>query len=158
VAGGTPTYWLEHHSLNYQAYATHVASIVYSGVLEQMPGLCFVLEEGGIGWMPSLLWRLDRAWRELGSSIPHLQRRPSEIVRERFWFTTQPLDEPESDAQLLELLGQLDMDDRIMFSSDYPHHDFDAPGRVLGPSIPFELREKFFWRNAEALFGFEGRR
>jgi predicted TIM-barrel fold metal-dependent hydrolase len=154
VAGGTPTYWVEHHTLNYQAYATHVTSLVSSGVFDRLPSLQIVLEEGGVGWMPALLWRLDRAWQSMRGQLPHLERTPSEVVREHFHFTTQPFDEPRTAQQLLELLGHLDMDDHVMFSSDYPHHDFDAPTRVLPPKVGSELRAKILGVNAERLFSF----
>ncbi len=153
VAGGTPTYWSEHHSLNYQAYCAHVASLVYSGIFDRLPNLRIVLEEGGIGWMPSLMWRLDRSWRQMREHVPHLTRKPSEIVKDHFWFTTQPLDEPSRPKFLVELFEHLGMDDHILYSSDYPHHDFDAPDRIL-PQISPELRNKIFSLNAEALFDF----
>jgi hypothetical protein len=155
VAGGTPTYWCEHHTLNYQAYATHVASLVYSGIFDRLPNLKIVLEEGGIAWMPSLLWRLDRAWNAMREHVPHLTRRPSEIVREHFWFTTQPLDEPGDARGLVQIFEHLGMNDRVMFATDYPHHDFDSPDRVLPRAIGAQLREQIFARNAEALFRFE---
>jgi predicted TIM-barrel fold metal-dependent hydrolase len=154
VAGGTPTYWSEHHTLNYQAYAAHVASLVYSGIFDRLPNLRIVLEEGGIGWMPSLMWRLDRSWKEMRAHVPHLERKPSEIIRDRFWFTTQPLDEPNEAKYLAEMFEHLDMDDKILFASDYPHHDFDAPDRIL-PQVTPELRNKIFCLNAESLFDFE---
>jgi predicted TIM-barrel fold metal-dependent hydrolase len=154
VGGGTPTYWSEHHTLNYEAYVAHVTSLVYSGIFDRLPNLRIVLEEGGIGWMPSLMWRLDRAWKEMRPHVPHLRRAPSEIIRDRFWFTTQPLDEPNQPKYLDEMFDQLDMDDKILFASDYPHHDFDAPDRIL-PQVSPELRNKIFSLNAEALFDFE---
>ena len=41
-------------------------------------------------------------------------------IRERFYVSTQPMEETERPEQFLELLEQLGMDDRIMFSTDYP--------------------------------------
>ncbi len=153
VAGGTPTYWCEHHSLNYEAYHAHVASLVYSGIFDRLPNLKIVLEEGGIGWMPSLLWRLDRSWKSMREHVPHMTRKPSEVVKEHFWFTTQPLDEPNESLYLVEMFEHLGMDDHILYSSDYPHHDFDAPDRIL-PTVGPELRNKIFSLTAEALFDF----
>jgi predicted TIM-barrel fold metal-dependent hydrolase len=104
--------------------------------------------------MPALMWRLDRVWEAMHEHAPHLQRRPSEVIREHLWFTTQPFDEPEKPEYLLQLLEQLDMSDRVMFASDYPHWDFDDPRRVLPKSLGQDLREKIFTRNAERLFRF----
>ena len=141
-ATGWPTYFVEQHAGYTQPYQAQIVSLVYSGVFDRFPGLQVVLEEGGIGWMPSLMWRLDRAWESMREHAPHLTRRPSETIREHFWFTTQPFDEPEKPAYLPQLLEQLGMDDRIMFASDYPHWDFDDPRRVLPKSLGNELREQ----------------
>ena len=40
----------------------------------------------------------------------------------------------------------------ILFSSDYPHWDFDNPKMAL-PALPSEWKEKIFWRNAAELYG-----
>ena len=100
TATGWPTYFVEHHTGYTQPYQAQIVSLVYSGVFDRFPGLQFVLEEGGIGWMPSLMWRLDRAWEALREHAPHLERPPSEVIREHFWFTTQPFDEPEQPEYL----------------------------------------------------------
>jgi predicted TIM-barrel fold metal-dependent hydrolase len=40
----------------------------------------------------------------------------------------------------------------ILFSSDYPHWDFDSP-KVALPALPADWKEKIFWRNAAELYG-----
>ena len=95
-----------------------------------------MLIEGGFAWLPALMWRLDRAWRRLRAEAPLLDRPPSELIRERFCVSTQPMEETERPEQFPELLEQLDMDDRIMFSTDYPHWDFDAPDMALPVRLP----------------------
>jgi hypothetical protein len=154
VATGWPTYWCEQHTQNFEMFATHAVSLVYSGVFDRLPNLKIVLEEGAIGWMPSLMWRLDRMWKDLRHHVPHMERKPSEVIRDRFWFTTQPLDEPNKSRYLIEMFDHLDMDDRVLFATDYPHHDFDAPDRVFPPELGQERRDRFFALNAEALFNF----
>jgi hypothetical protein len=55
----------------------------------------------------------------------------------------------------VHLFDELGMDDRILYASDYPHHDFDDPGRVLPASlIGHERRRKMLSTNAERLFRF----
>jgi predicted TIM-barrel fold metal-dependent hydrolase len=148
-SSGWPVYFIESRADLVFPYSVQVASLVYSGVFDQFPDLQFVLEEGGIGWAPPLMWRLDRAWDAMREDHPHLSRRPSEVVREHFWFTTQPLDDPETPEYLGQLLDQLDMDGRVLFASDYPHWDFDDPTRVLPASvIGRERRERIIAANA----------
>ena len=89
----------------------------------------------------------------MGEEIPELDRRPSEYVREHFWFTTQPIDEPENPAWLPELFARGGFEDRIMYASDYPHWDFDSPNDALPPSLPIETRRKIMYVNACRLYG-----
>ena len=52
-------------------------------------------------------WRMDKHWERMRSETPHVTRPPSEYVREHVWFTTQPIEEPEtrSTAEVIEWLG-----------------------------------------------------
>ena len=42
-----------------------------------------------------------------------------------------------------------------MFSSDYPHWDFDSPTRAFPPGLPEPAREAIFSGNARAFYGLE---
>ena len=52
-------------------------------------------------------------------------------MREHIWVTTQPIEEPPDPRQLLAVFDNMGGTDRIMFSTDYPHWDFDDPRRAL---------------------------
>ena len=39
-----------------------------------------------------------------------------------------------------------------MFSSDYPHWDFDSPVKALPAAVPAELRKKIMGENATHLY------
>jgi predicted TIM-barrel fold metal-dependent hydrolase len=138
-----------------QAYQAHLVSLIFSGVFDRIPDLRFVFEEGGFAWVPALVWRLDRTWRLLSDQVPSLSEPPSEIVRRHFWFTTQPMDEPDDPEDLNRVIRHLALDDRLMYASDYPHWDFDSPSRALPRTIGAELKEKIFSRNAGSLFRFD---
>jgi predicted TIM-barrel fold metal-dependent hydrolase len=45
------------------------------------------------------------------------------------------------------------MVDHIMFSSDYPHWDFDDPARAFPAAMPKEMRDKIMGENACRLYG-----
>jgi hypothetical protein len=95
---------------------------------------------------------MDRSYHLLREDLPSLQRLPSEYVREHFWFTTQPIDEPEKPEYFLQTLELLDMNDRLLFATDYPHWDFDAPDRVYPRSVPDELKQMMYYQNALRTF------
>jgi hypothetical protein len=134
------------------AFADQLTSLLCEGVFERFSNLKVVLIEGGIGWLAPLMWRLDRAWRLLRSEAPSLTRLPSELVREHVWVTTQPMDEPPRPRDFDAMLEQLDMDDHILFATDYPHWDFDAPDRALPSTLPAGVRDAILRGNAHALY------
>jgi predicted TIM-barrel fold metal-dependent hydrolase len=107
--------------------------------------------------MAPLLWRLDRAWRLLGEEVPHVTRPPSELVREHIWVTTQPIEEPPRPHDFEEMLDELEMDDRLLFATDYPHWDFDAPSQALPSSLAVSRRRMIMAENARALYRLPGR-
>jgi hypothetical protein len=85
--------------------------------------------------------------------VPHLKRKPSEYVREHFWFTTQPIDEPDEARHLRSLIEWVGID-RLLFSSDYPHWDFDDPRFAFKTPLTEVERKKIFSTNARAVYKF----
>jgi predicted TIM-barrel fold metal-dependent hydrolase len=111
-----------------------------------------VLIEGGVSWLPPLLWRLDKNYKALRQTVPWLTRPPSEIVREHVLLTTQPLEEPEDPGHLRQILGMFDSGKMLMFSSDYPHWDGDTPD-FAGRAIPPAMRDRVMGETARELYG-----
>ncbi len=106
------------------------ADLVWSRVIKEFPALRIALSEGGTGWIPYFLDRLDRtydmhhAWtgQDFGG------QRPSEVFRERFLtcFIADPVG-----IRLRDLIGI----DNIAWECDYPHSDSSWP------NAPEELAE-----------------
>ena len=151
---GWPSYYIEDHAGMAQSFQAQLISLICEGVFEQFPSLKVVLIEGGFAWLPSLKWRLDRSWRRLRDEVPHLQRLPSEYIDDHIWLTTQPMEEPSRPEHFLQLLEQLAMDDRLLFATDYPHWDFDAPNQALPTRLPPILEQKIMAENAWRLYRF----
>jgi hypothetical protein len=154
TGAGWPSYYIEDHAGMPTSMEAQVISLVYEGVFERFPTLKIVLIEGGFAWLPSLMWRMDRAWKRLREEVPHLTQLPSEIIRRHFWVTTQPIEEPTKPEQFHQLLRHMAMDDRIMFATDYPHWDFDAPDQVFPVRLDPALEQKIMADNAKALYRF----
>ena len=151
---GAPTFYIEWHTLGSAgSVMAHLVSLVCHGVFERLPNLRVLLIEGGVAWLPGILWRLDTNWRALRAEVPWLERKPSEIVRERVRFATQPLEHTDGDDELLfEMLAAAGAPDVLCFSSDYPHWDFDEP-RWTVARLPEAWRDPVLQGNAEALYG-----
>jgi len=150
---GCPSTYLEWHTNLSQCYMGQIVSLVCEGVFEKFPKMKFVAKEGGLAWIPGVLWRLDKNWKALRSSVPWVKRLPSEIIREHVRFTTQPIEEPEKPEQLMQLLEMIHAEETLMFASDYPHWDNDSPRHSL-PRLPEELMARIMHKNAEAIYPF----
>ena len=151
---GMPTFYIEWHTLGSAgSIMAHLVSLVCHGVFERLPTLKVLLMEGGIAWLPGILWRLDTNWRGLRSETPWLERKPSEVMREHVRFTTQPLEHTDGrDELLFEMLEAAGAPDILCFASDYPHWDFDDPAFML-KRLPEAWRDKVLHDNAAALYG-----
>jgi predicted TIM-barrel fold metal-dependent hydrolase len=66
-------------------------------------------------------------------------------------FTTQPWDDltPKEFMNIIDMMGSEDM---IMYASDYPHWDFDAPERTIPAGVPQSLRDKILFENARDFY------
>lgn len=150
-AGMASTY-LEAHVCVGQNFQGHLVSLILEGVFEKFPTLRFAFVEGGFGWLPHVLWRMDKEFKALRQQAPYLKRLPSDYVFENIRFTTQPMEEPRKSGQLLQLFEMIEADKMLMYASDYPHFDFDEPSVVplgLGP----EKRQRILHDNAAQFLG-----
>jgi predicted TIM-barrel fold metal-dependent hydrolase len=152
LAGAPPTYYVEWHTGLSQVFQANVISLVCHGVFERFPTLKVVVTEGGIGWIPDVLWRLDKNVKGLRDEVPWVRRLPSEYVVDHVRFTSQPLPEPKRREHLHMLCDIVHAERTLLFSSDYPHWDFDSPRHALA-SLPGEIRQRVRADNAVETFG-----
>lgn len=151
-SSGYPSTYIEWHTNLSQNCMAQLTSLVTRGALVEFPDLRFVFVEGGFGWVPHLMWRLDKNWKGLRSSVPWIKKLPSEYILEQVRFTTQPVEEPLERGHLLQIMEMMQAERTLMFSSDYPHWDNDSPFRAF-PGIPADLKERILWKNAAELYG-----
>jgi predicted TIM-barrel fold metal-dependent hydrolase len=150
---GPPTYFFEWHGVQYTfAYAAHLASLACNGVFERIPDLKFVMVEAGISWSLPLGTHLDKNWKLLREEVPELTLAPSEYLKRQVFWTTQPIEEPRNQEALLQVYRLIDAGSRVMFSTDYPHWDYDDPKTAL-PRMPKELKQRIMFQTACELYG-----
>jgi predicted TIM-barrel fold metal-dependent hydrolase len=98
---------------------------LFSGVPVRFPDLKIALSEGGIGWVPLLLDRLEHyaatlMHAQVFGDWKHRDISPADVLRESFWFCA--LQEPYS-LVLHERIGT----EHVMVEVDYPHADTTWP-------------------------------
>ena len=134
------------------AYAISAAvDWLFSLAPVRYPDLKICLSEGGIGWVPALLDRLDHmgSYSQMyGTWQSDLT--PSEVLCRNFWFCAV---EDQSAFALRDRIGI----DHILLESDYPHCDSTWPNtqRVINEEIgglPAEDIKKMTWENASILY------
>jgi len=127
---GTNRYLSNHVPTHAMTHMMHITDMITRGVPVQFPDLEFVFQEAGIGYIPYLMRRLDNEYSEKREDAPMLEQMPSEYIHDQFYFTSQPAEgikESQYITNQVELLGP----DNLMFSSDYPHLDFDHSEELL---------------------------
>jgi predicted TIM-barrel fold metal-dependent hydrolase len=131
------------------------SDLLWSRVLKEFPAIRIALSEGGTGWIPYFLDRVDRTYdmhREwTGQDFG--DRLPSEVFREHFLtcFITDPVG-----LQLRHLIGM----DNIAWECDYPHSDSswpDAPEELaaMATDVPDDELDKICWANASRWFSYD---
>jgi predicted TIM-barrel fold metal-dependent hydrolase len=151
---GYPSRYLEWHNILPITYMAQINSLVCEGVFEKFPSLRFVGIEGGLAWLPHLMWRMDKNYKALRDTTPWLKRPPSEYIVEHVRLTTQPIEEPAGRDELAQVLAMISAERTVMFSSDYPHWDNDDPNRVLRRLAP-DVRARILGGTAAELYGLD---
>ena len=149
---GWNNFYIEDYASQSQGFQSQVASLICEGVFVKHPKLKVVLIELGVTWVPAFLWRLVKFWRGCRTEVPWVDRSPAEIFRQHFRLTIQPLDAPESPDVVSRFVDQLRSDELLLYSSDYPHWQFDGD-EVMPPGLPNALRRKIMVDNPLSTYG-----
>lgn len=138
TAAGWPSYYVEDYVAQAQGFQSQLASLICEGTFAKFPALKVVFMESGFTWLPAALWRLDKYWRGLRVEIPWVDKAPSKIARDHIRLTLQPADAPPEVAQFQRFMTHMESDEMLLFSTDYPHWQFDGEDAIpkgLGPEI-----------------------
>ncbi len=130
---------------------THLTNWVINGIPERFPGLKTIWIESGLAWVPFMMQRLDHEYLMRQSDAPLLTKLPSDYMREMY-YTSQPLEITDMDL-LRSTFKAVDAENTLMYSSDWPHWDFDTPGRIMGiPFLSEQGKRNVLGENARKVF------
>ena len=121
--------------------AANLVHMIESGVPVRFPRLRIAFTEAGISWVPWVMMRMDKEFIERRRDVPFLTEPPSHYVKQ-MWFATQPIEEPEHMRDVAALIDLFDGENQVVFASDWPHHDFDHPSKVLQIPVAEDVQAK----------------
>lgn len=131
---------------------THLTNWIVNGLPERFPNLRTIWIESGLAWIPFMMQRLDHEYLMRQSEAPLLRQLPSDYMRQMY-YTSQPME--NTDEALLEATFRaIDAEHTLLYSSDWPHWDFDLPGRIM--RIPFlddAAKRNILGGSARKIFG-----
>jgi predicted TIM-barrel fold metal-dependent hydrolase len=131
------------------------ADLLWSRVLKQYPDIRIALSEGGTGWIPYFLDRVDRTYdmHHLWTGQDFGSKLPSEVFREHFLtcFISDPIG-----VKLRHDIGI----DNIAWECDYPHSDSswpEAPEELaaVAADVPDDELDKITYQNAMRWYSYD---
>jgi uncharacterized protein len=144
------------HALGFMWFnMIHMTNWVVNGLPERFPKLKVMWIESGLTWAYSLMQRLDHSYMMRTSDCPSLKRRPSEYMREMY-YSTQPMEVPPDLSILEATFKMINAETQLVWSSDYPHWDFDLPSVIYDlPFLEEQAKRNILGANAARLFGLD---
>lgn len=130
--------------------------LITSGTFKKFPDLKIALSEGGIGWVPFLLDRMDKhMWNQSWTGLDIGADSATEIWKKNFLgcFITEP-----TNLRLIDRIGE----HTVAWECDYPHSDSTWPNspEVLmaefeAAGISDEVIHKITWENACRFYDYD---
>ncbi len=131
---GEPIYkscnrFLSAHALGFTWYnILQCTNWVINGMGERFPKLPVIWIESGLAWVPFLMQRLDHEYMLRPSEAPLLKKKPSDYMRDMY-YSSQPMEIQDYDAMECTF-RMINAETQLLYSSDYPHWDFDLPSTI----------------------------
>lgn len=131
------------------------ADLLWSRVIKEFPSIRIALSEGGTGWIPYFIDRLDRTYEmhHLWTGQDFKGKLPSEVFREHFLtcFIADPVG--------IQLRHQIGMDN-IAWECDYPHSDSSWPYAAeelarVASEVPDDELNQITFENACRWYSFD---
>ena len=102
---------------------TTVVDWIFTKIPLRFPDLKVVLSEAGVSWVPMIIERLTKEFRDIegqGMIWDPSDPTPVELLHRNFWFTS--IEDPSA-FRMLDIIGE----DKVMLEMDYPHPDTSWP-------------------------------
>ena len=126
-----------------------VSRMVFAGIFKRYPDWPMIVSHAG-ATLPFIAARLDQCFHNIPDAREHIDRPPTEYLKNLYYDTVT------YDDQALQLALNLSGPERLLYGSDHPHNIGDMQGcadRVDNPPIAESDRELIRSGNARRIFG-----
>ncbi len=129
-----------------------LGDLIFAGVVEDHPRCKIALSEGGAGWVPYVLERLDYTWQRSRYEGVRCSRLPSEVFRDHFWVCMVADRYAIVNRHLIGI-------DKLMWEADFPHNDSNWPNsrKMLAEAlvdVPDDEAARIAEHNARQFYDF----
>jgi predicted TIM-barrel fold metal-dependent hydrolase len=140
------------HAIGFVFYnMVHLSNWIMNGLPERFPKLKVVWIESGLAWIPFIMQRLDNEYMMRTSEAPALKKKPSDYMRDMF-FSSQPMEMTDMGA-IEQTFRMIKAESQLLYSSDYPHWDFDLPSTIYDlPFLSEQAKRNILGGNAMRVF------
>ena len=144
------------HALGFMWFnMIHMTNWVINGLPVRFPKLKVMWIESGLTWAASLMQRLDHSFMMRTSDAPLLKEKPSHYMQQMF-YSTQPMEIPDDKSVMQSTFKMINADTQLVWSSDYPHWDFDLPSTIYDlPFLNETSKRNILGANAARLFNLD---
>jgi len=144
------------HALGFMWFnMIHMTNWVINGLPVRFPKLKVMWIESGLTWAASLMQRLDHSFMMRTSDAPLLKEKPSHYMQQMF-YSTQPMEIPDDKSVMQSTFKMINAETQLVWSSDYPHWDFDLPSTIYDlPFLNEKSKRNILGANAARLFNLD---
>src|SRR6266704_2829459 len=144
------------HALGFMWFnMVHMTNWVINGLPERFPKLKVMWIESGLTWAYCLMQRLDHSYMMRTSDAPLLKEKPSHYMQQMF-YSTQPMEIPDDKSVMQSTFKMINAETQLVWSSDYPHWDFDLPSTIYDlPFLNETSKRNILGANAARLFNLD---
>jgi predicted TIM-barrel fold metal-dependent hydrolase len=129
----------------------HLTNWIMNGLPERFPKLKVLWIESGLAWLPFMMQRLDNEYMMRSSEAPALKKLPGDYMRDMF-YSSQPMEMTDM-AALEQTFRMIKAETQLLYSSDYPHWDFDLPSTIYDlPFLNEQAKRNILGGNAMRVF------
>jgi predicted TIM-barrel fold metal-dependent hydrolase len=144
------------HALGFMWFnMIHMTNWVINGLPVRFPKLKVMWIESGLTWASGLMQRLDHSFMMRTSDAPLLKEKPSHYMQQMY-YSSQPMEIPDDKSVMEATFKMINAKTQLVWSSDYPHWDFDLPSTIYDlPFLDETAKRNILGANAARLFGLD---